>query len=221
MKTGQSNLLNSIFPLVIVFFIITIVLILSFIYDVHKYPLWFNEDGIIESLSAYGYFAAALLIVFIGKWSYLARYYYFFILIILFGLRELGFHKKFTTMGIFRIKYYLSNHVPLLEKAIVILFVISLILYVFVPIIKNHSKGFFIKIKQISPVHMGVLITFLVLLFTKSIDGLARKLAKLNIVITEQTSIHFTVIEEVLEMGAPLLIIATLIIYFQQNKHDV
>lgn len=217
MKIEQNSILKPLYPLMISIFTISLLLLLSFIFNLYEYPLWIKEGGIIETLSAIGYFVAALFILLKGKWSYISRYYYFFILIILFGLRELDFHKKFTTMGIFKSKFYLSNSVPLFEKFIGLL-VILLVLYMFVSIINNHSKGFFIKIKKISPVHIGLLITFFLLFFSKTIDGLGRKLAKLNISIDEQTSIYFNLIEEVLELGIPLLIIATLIIYFRSKK---
>ena len=219
MKTEQNHTLKPMLPLLIAIFTIAVILILSFIYEVHKYPLWLKEGGIIETFSAIGYFVAALLILVKGKWSYIQKYHYFFILILMFGLRELDFHKKFTTMGMFKSRFYLSDTVPMSEKLIGLM-VILLILYIFIRIIKNHSKGFFKKIKAFSPVHIGGLLTFMILAFSKSIDGLSRKLGQLNIVIEQQTSTNFEVIEEVLELGIPLLIIATLLIYFAQEKNE-
>ncbi len=219
MNTKQKPVLKPLFPLIIVILLIATILMISFIYDLHNYALWIKEDGVVEILSALGYFLAALQILLKGKWSYVAKYHYFFILIIMFGLRELDFDKKFTTMGIFKIKFYLSSSVPTSEKLIGLL-VISLIVYICITIIKNHSKDFFTKVKALSPIHIGVLIIFLVLLFSKAIDGLARKLGQLNIIIDQQTSIYFEVIEEILELGIPLLIMATLFIYFSKEKNE-
>jgi len=61
---------------------------------------------------------------------------------------------------------------------------------------------------------------FLLMCFTKTIDGLARKLGDINIHINQQTSTYFEVIEEVLELGIPLLMITTFIIYFSIEKID-
>ena len=219
MKTAQKSILSSIFPLITALLIIAVLLMLSFIYDVYKYPLWLKEGGIIESLSAIGYFVAVLLILLKGKWAYVKKYHYFFMLIIMFGLRELDFHKKFTTMGMFKSKFYLSSDVPIIEKLIGLL-VVLLILYIIITIFRNHSKDLWNKIKTFSPVHIGVVVTFLVLFFAKAIDGLSRKLGQLNITIEQQTSTNFEVIEEVLELGIPLLIMATLIIYFSKEKDE-
>ncbi|PHS40643.1 MAG: hypothetical protein COB07_03820 [Sulfurovum sp.] len=204
------------FPLIVAIFTIATLLIASFLFKIYEYPLWIKEGGIIETLTVVGYFSCVVFILLKGGWSYIKKYNYFFILIILFGLRELDFDKRFTTMGIFKSKFYVSSSVPVIEKFMGLL-VIMVLLYIIVSIVKNHSKGFFAKIKQLSPVHLGVLITFLTIVFSKSIDGIARKLGYLNIIMDDQTSEHFEVVEEVLELGIPLLILATLFIYFSKK----
>ncbi len=211
-------MLASILPLIVSIFTITILLILSFAYKVYEYPFLIGEGGVIETLSAWGYFLCALLILLVGKWSYIKRYDYFFMLVILFGLRELDFDQRFTTMGVLKSRFYLSNSVPLIEKLFGLL-IIAILLYIFISIIKNHSKEFFCKIKQRSSVHIGVLLTSLLLVFTKTIDGIDRKLGNFNFVNKKQTSINFEVLEEVLELGIPLLIISTYIIYFSADKN--
>ena len=208
---------TSMFPLIVTISTIATLLIVSFIYKVWEYPFLIKEGGVIESLSALGYFLCVLFILLKGGWYYIKKYNYFFILIILFGLRELDFDKRFTTMGIFKSKFYVSSSVPMIEKFMGLL-VIGVLLYILVSIVKNHSKGFFSKIKQLSPVHIGVLITFLIIVFSKTIDGIDRKLGYMNIFMDEQTATHFEVVEEVLELGIPLLILSTLFIYFSIEK---
>jgi hypothetical protein len=207
---------RSMFQLIVAILTIATLLIVSFIFKIYEYPLWINEGGIIETLSVVGYFLCAVFILLKGGWSYIKQYYYFFILIILFGLRELDFDKRFTTMGIFKSKFYVSSSVPVTEKFMGLL-AIAVLLYIIVSIVKNHSHGFFSKIKKLSSVHVGVLITFLTMVFSKSIDGIARKLGSLNIIMDEHTAECFEVVEEVLELGISLLILATLFIYFSKK----
>jgi hypothetical protein len=154
-----------------------------------------------------------------GQWSYIKRYHYFLILIILFGLRELDFHKRFTTMGMFKLQFYLSNSVPVIEKLAGLL-VIAVLLYIAISIIRHHSHSFFRNIRHKSLVHIGGLLTFLVLVVTNTLDGIGRTLGDLNVVIDTHTSIILEVVEEVLELGIPLLIIATLTIYFSAEQYD-
>jgi hypothetical protein len=42
----------------------------------------------------------------------------------------------------------------------------------------------------------------------------------MNIIMDEQTADRFEVVEEVLELGIPLLIFATLLMYFSKEKED-
>ena len=219
MRTEQNGKLKPLLPLMISAIIIAILVFLSCVYKIYKYPLWIDEGGIIETLSALGYFLCALLILLRGKWSYIKKYNYFFIVVILCGFRELDFDKKFTTMGIFKSRFYISSSVPAVEKFIGLL-VIAVLIYIVVSVFRNHLKDFFCKIKILSPVHIGSLMIFLTLCFTKTIDGLARKLGDINIHISQQTSNYFEVIEEVLELGIPLLMITTFIIYFTTEKLD-
>ena len=152
-----------------------------------------------------------------GKWSYIRKYHYFFILVLLFGFRELDFDKRFTTMGILKSKFYLSSSVPLSEKLIG-LFVIAVLFYIIFSIVKNYYKYFFTNLKKLSPVHLGSLVIFFVLLVSKTLDGLSRKLGDFGFVMDEQLVSYFEAIEEILELGIPLLIISTLLIYFSSEN---
>ena len=42
-----------------------------------------------------------------------------FIPVLLMGMRELDFHSRFTTMGVFKLRFFSSDTVPLSEKLIV------------------------------------------------------------------------------------------------------
>lgn len=87
-----------------------------------------REGGIIESLSLFGYFLCAVLILYKGNLAYLKKYHYFFLLPVFFGLREMDFDRRFRIMGIFEGKFYISRDVPLIEKTIDFM-VIMLLLY--------------------------------------------------------------------------------------------
>ncbi len=215
----HNRILTSILPIVFSAVTIAIVLILSLIYKVHEHPFLIDEGGVIESLSAIGYLACLLLAMFAGKWTYIRRYNYFLILIASFGLRELDFDKRFTTMGLLKTDFYLSSNVPLIEKLIGLV-VVAILAYSVVCIIRNHSKGFASKVMKLSPVHIGVLITIMLLVLTKSIDGIRKKLAIIGISLSKDSYKIFMVIEEVLELGIPLMILAVYIIYFSSQASD-
>ncbi|MBK1692658.1 hypothetical protein [Ectothiorhodospira mobilis] len=75
--------------------------------------LWLKEWGIVEMASALGYAASILLLIFrrhaLSLWP-------FTVMITFFMLRELDLDKQFTTMGIFKSRFYISPETGLLEK---------------------------------------------------------------------------------------------------------
>lgn len=173
-----------------------------------------KEGGVIESATVFGYFVCAAFIIYKGKVAYLKH---FFLLIIFFMLRELDFNKRFTTMGIFKIKFFISDGVPLFEK-IVGAMVILLLLYVSISILYRHSKNFFMELKEGSVISFGALLTITLLVVSKSVDGLSRKLNGLGIEVSERMSMYTKVFEEILEIGIPIVILLTVNAHFKDIK---
>jgi len=105
--------------LLMVFGVVLLLLViyaLTFSLDASGRDFWLSEGGVVESLSALGYFVCAALMLLMGGWHYVKKYHYVFMLVMLFGMRELDFDKRFTTMGIFKSKFYASSDVPMIEK---------------------------------------------------------------------------------------------------------
>lgn len=197
-------------------FLFLLNLILNLIWQGDNTNALIREGGIIETASAFGYFLCAALIIYKGKFDYLKRYHYVFVLIIFFMLRELDFHERFTTMGIFKSRFYISDGVPLVEKIFGAM-VILVLLYVCVSILYRHAGDFFTGLKKRSVVSFGTLLAVMFIAASKSIDGLARKLTGLGIEVSEQLSRHAEACEEILELGIPLVIFITLNAYFSDK----
>ncbi|ABA56981.1 hypothetical protein Noc_0458 [Nitrosococcus oceani ATCC 19707] len=163
-----------------------------------------KEGGFVESLSAIGYFVGAILVILIRrKFIY---YTYAAFILILFGLRELDFHNRFTTMSVSKIKFYVSPEVLLLEKVIAIAIVL-LLLYILIRLIKTHFNGLINAIKKGEPSALGVGGGILLILITKTLDGLSRKLASVNIIVSDNMAKLVETVEEVFELGIPLMFI--------------
>lgn len=106
----------------------------------------------------------------------------------------------------------------MIEKVIGSL-VILLLIYVSIAIYRHHAKEFFTGIKQYQPVPLGALIVILLLVFSKVLDGIARKLARVGVELNSQLSSHLMVLEEVLELGMPIILILTFHGYFKQLRN--
>jgi uncharacterized membrane protein YbhN (UPF0104 family) len=132
-------------------------------------------------------------------------------------LREMDFDTKFTTTGIFKLRFFTSATVPLFEKIIGVILVI-LLLYILFTLIHRHFKDFLLNLKKRNTIGMGVLMTCGLLALSQSLDGLDRKLKGLGIAISHQTSLNATAMEEIAELGIPIMMFLTLNAYFRKKK---
>lgn len=207
-------------PIAACWFFIALCVGSAVLFDAHQYPLLISEGGIVESLSVFGYLACVAVMFYRGGMDFAKRYHYLIILITLFGLRELDFDKRFTTMGILKSRFYTSDTVPLGEKLIGLV-IIGILLYVVFRIIKDHAAPFVAGVRNKVLQHLGSLSAIALLVFSKSIDGLDRKLASMGITVDPMVATYFGTIEEVLELGIPVLILATFALYLANQKpHD-
>lgn len=178
-----------------------------------------GESGPIEVASAVGYFACALYMIARGGRDFLVSRGYFVVLTLLFGFRELDFDKAFTTMGILKSRFYLSSDVPIPEKVIGLL-VIALIFWTVFQLLRNHFVEFLQGLKQRAPVALGVGLIFFLLAFSKSIDGLARKLKPFGIETSAEVSRWAGSVEEVLELGIPIYMVLTFHAWLSRRRTE-
>lgn len=175
---------------------------------------FFREGGVIESASVFGYLLCAAFIIYKRR---VADLKYFLVLIIFFILRELDFHERFTTLGIFKTKFFLSEEVGPIQK-IVGAAVILVLLYVSICILHRHAKDFLIGVKKHSAISFGSLLAMILLALSKLMDGISGKLQGLGVRFSEPISMHAEAAEEILELGIPIVIFLTLHAYFKEKK---
>jgi hypothetical protein len=168
-----------------------------------------SEGGPIESLSALGYFMGVILLGFIRKPS---SYPYLIVILVLMGFRELDFHNRFTTLSLSKITFYVSPEVSLLEKMLGVI-LIMLILYVLVRLAGAHFSDFITALKRKEPPALGVCLGIGLIVFTKTLDGLARKLASVGMTMSNHLEQLTIITEEVFELGIPLMFIIAIIAY--------
>jgi len=201
--------------LVITGTLLVLLIIVTLFLEGNNRDILLNEGGIVESASVIGYFLCAAFILYKGSLAYLIRFHYLFLLIIFFMLRELDFHKRFTTMGIFKSQFFISNNVPFVEKFIGTL-VILLLLYLIFSILYFNLKDFYYGLRNRSTVSLGALIVAILLVASKFLDGIARKLNEVGIEVGGRASMHASAMEEILELGIPIVLLLTFNAYFKQ-----
>lgn len=163
-----------------------------------------KEGGWIETASWISYFVAAALILvlmlrFPNRWCLAVA-------TMLLGMRELDFDKRFTTMGIFKSRFYGSEEVPLGEKLIAALITAAIVVTLFF-VIKEHLLPFIKRIGKREGASWSVLLAGGLLVFAKSIDGLSRKLEPFGIEPSDAVNRIAGSVEECFELSAALLIV--------------
>lgn len=83
------------------------------------------------------------------------------------------------------------------------LIVIALILRAVVKFVINHLVSIIGNLAKLNERAVGVVMIFVLLAVSKSIDGLARKLNPLGIETSAQVSFFSSSVEEVMELGIP------------------
>ena len=177
----------------------------------------FQEGGLVENLSAVGYFVAFILLIFrmakqksVTPWS-LAT------MLLCFGMRELDFDKRFTTMGIFKSRFLQSSEVPINEKIVGTLVIAALLTCIFF-LLKTHFRPFITNLKRRDENTLIVFLALGLMVFSKSIDGLSRKLAGIGISTSSSIDQLACNIEESMELMVPILFIVAILNTFRSQK---
>lgn len=197
--------MKSYLPIWIVLFVGAIVAVIvseSLSADVQKAML--QEGGWVETASWVAYFVAAPFVLlqmlrWPTRWSML-------ICTMLLGMRELDFDKRFTTMGIFKSRFYGSEDVPLGEKLIAAL-ITAAIVVTLIFLVKDHLLPFIKRLGKREGASWSVFLAGGVMVFAKSIDGLSRKLEPFGIEPSDAVNRIAGSVEECFELSAALLIV--------------
>jgi hypothetical protein len=170
-----------------------------------------REGGLVETLSAVGYLACLGVLFVVADKSSRSTWCAMLLLGAL-SLRELDFHKRFTTISVTKSKFYLSGEIPVMEKVVAIvtgLVLLGAVVY----LVKRHARGFLIAIRSAEAYAIGVMLAALLLCIVKSGDGLPRKLIATGLLLSRDAAQLSRAVEESLELGVPLMLLVAIPAY--------
>jgi hypothetical protein len=127
--------------------------------------------------------------------------WYLSALIILFALRELDYDKAHFTHGVLKSRQYFSDLVGLPEL-LISLVVLIFILTVLTLIVLKEKNNFIKGIIDLKQSQLAVLASIILVIVTKTIDGMERKF---GIDLSPSGERFSLIIEEVGEMGIPIM----------------
>lgn len=167
------------------------------------------ENGPVEMLSAVGLLAAAFWLFCRVGHDASGQPISAGVLVLLLGLRELDFHARFTTMGVFKTKYYISPAVPAGEKAIVS-FIMICILIIAVRFLMHNFSKFVLALRQRQAAALAILAAIGYGLLGKGLDSLSSPLEPIITLFSSNPKLFLRTAEECIEFGAPICILLAL-----------
>ena len=173
-----------------------------------------TEHGLFESLTVYLYILCLVLIFIFWSWKKIISKWYLSALIILFVLRELDYDKVHFTHGVLKSRQYFSDLVgfPELIASISILIFIVLVLG---SIIIREKDSFIKGVKSLKQSQLAILASIILIIVTKTIDGAERKF---GIDLTASYERLALIIEEVGEMGIPIMFAVAILSWRNKNQ---
>lgn len=172
-----------------------------------QYRQLLSESGPIENGSALGYVLGFIWLTILSIQHRHSGYFASGCLVLCLALRELDFNTRFTTMGIFKTRYYLSDKVPFAEKiivsVIVAILIVSIALY-----LARYGMVLIRAMHQRESWAICVTLAIIFAVITKTLD-------RCNVEISRFVSeyLHFStdrvwnIAEETLELEIPVLIL--------------
>lgn len=176
--------------------------------------LYLKEGGVIETVSAVSYLVCAAYML---MWAGRARAWPYIVLMVLFAMREADFDKRFTAVGVLKSKFLFSPLVPVHHKVMGAA-VILLTLYVLYTVVRRDGRWFLQALRARWIDAWGWAVAMVLIVVSKGLDGLDRKLAGFGIQIDPVLDIHTGAAEEILELGIGLFIFLACRLFFARPE---
>lgn len=173
----------------------------------------YRENRSIEAMSAFLLLLAAALWFGLGAFRHDPRQWHIPLILLLMTLRELDFDKAFTTSGVLQLRLY-SGAAPLWEKLIGAGFVI-LILCCGLRLAVLNLRRWFRGLGAGDTTSWLVGTAALLLIVSKSLDGIDRKLAPLGVSFSRDFVVHAGRLEELMEMVMAIMLVQAVVYHGQ------
>lgn len=180
-------------------FVVTVTVFVSLlVLDDTQQRALLQEGGVLETMSALLYLVAIALLLPFHKtlWP-------FILVLAVFCAREFDLDKLLFTEGLFKSRQYIGNSVPLGEKLISGCILLAICVASALTVLRG-ARGFLRRLIQGDGVAICVLLGIFLAGTSKITDGLGRKLASFDIIISEWTELAALTYEEVAEFGMAL-----------------
>lgn len=191
-----------------------VLFVISVPLDESARALYLKEGGLIETVSAASYLVCAAYML---TWPGRARAWPYIALMVLFAMRESDFDKRFTEVGVLKSKFFFTPLVPMHQKLVGAV-VLAFALFVLYTIVRRDGLAFVRSLQARSVEAWGWAIAMGLIVVSKGLDGLDRKLAGFGIQIDPLLDVHTGAAEEILELGIGLYIFLACRLFFARSR---
>lgn len=178
-----------------------------------------KENGPVETLSAAGYFFVAFRLVLEAWRGRIRDGFSAGVLATMLGLRELDFHARFTTMGIFKTRYYISDQVPAGEK-IIVSWIVMLLLAVAIRYCKRNIGPFWHALRSHRMHAIAFSLSLGCIVVSKMLDSLSWPFEPLAAWFSNEPKHFLRVAEENLELAIPLYMLLSMHYFIRPDSDE-
>ncbi len=182
----------------IIYLTMMLVVIVVSIQDYARAFYLTSENGPIQMFTVVGYLLVCAVAVRMHLQGTVAFANGVAVICLAMGLRELDFQDRFTTMSITKIRFYISDIVPLSEKIVVAIMVVSFLSYLFCFIKKNY-RNFLLAVKGGYKAALLALNGIVCVFLSKLLDS--------------NPSIYACIVEETMEFAIPYFFLTALLLH--------
>jgi hypothetical protein len=164
-----------------------------------------SESGPVQIFSVIGYLMASITALFLQWKERVSFGYGAAVLLLAMGLRELDFHDRFTTMGIMKTRFYISDTVPLIEKIIGAVVLLGLT-WITVSFLLKHFRPFVTALRAGNKAVLLALHGIIFIIVSKFLDP--------------SPSLVICAIEETMEMAIPYFFLLAMFLSIKLQKTE-
>lgn len=176
-----------------------------------------HENHSVETLTVVFYIMAVVAWLMLSpKDEDYRRNWHIPVILALMAMRELDFDKRFTTEGILQLRLY-SGPAPLIEKLIGAAVVILILICAFRLLLINVPK-WLRGLKEGAATSWLVALAGVLLVSSKSLDGIGRKLEPFGIKLSQETLIITTDAEEFFELTLAMALVMAVLYYTRSRR---
>lgn len=206
-------------PTLVVLFVMGVSLVTAASLEGESRQQFLGEGGPIETASALCYVAITTMLCVFSFWRVDRRFaLQTAALSALLAARELDFHIRFTTEGVFRTSFYFRDRASISEKIIVSIIMLAIIVLI-VDYLRRYTRRYISGALSLTPWVITLIAGFVLIVMGKAMDSSTWAFEAVGV--EQQLSISvINMLEESLELTGAVALLCAAIMYIRETLRN-